>query len=476
MIDLAEVAKRSPQPVQHWILSWREGEHPTTAQADVAVATFVRELGLADHQVVYALHRDTENYHLHLAVNRVHPETERVVTVNNGFDHEVAHRAIARIEMEHGWQREDRGLFVARVDGELERAQARDDRKRQPSTPARDFERRTGERSAERIAAEVAAPIIRAARNWGEMHQALGREGIRFERKGSGAILWVGEAAVKASSAGRECSMAALSKRFGDLQPDFARPSPSPRLRAPEPVEPRWVAWNRYAEERSRAAAERAAARGRVVERHREEWQRVSERQRAERAEALRGSWRGRGDYLNAMRSFLAAGHAQEKAELRDRQKRERAEELLRERFPVFREWLEQRSSSEEEERWHHHRRSSPSIEGRVFVAPEPQDIRTFIATVDRGNVHYRRANDRHAAFTDRGKVVDVHHATDRASVLAALQLSAQKWGTFTVHGEESFQRLCIELARQHGFRIESDRLQNEFLDRRPGPRDLRGR
>ena len=37
MIDLAEVARRSPQPVQHWILSWREGEQPTHAQANEAV-------------------------------------------------------------------------------------------------------------------------------------------------------------------------------------------------------------------------------------------------------------------------------------------------------------------------------------------------------------------------------------------------------------------------------------------------------
>jgi hypothetical protein len=37
MVDLAEMAKRSPQPVQHWILSWREGEQPTAALADQAV-------------------------------------------------------------------------------------------------------------------------------------------------------------------------------------------------------------------------------------------------------------------------------------------------------------------------------------------------------------------------------------------------------------------------------------------------------
>ena len=98
MIDLAEVARRSPQPVQHWILSWREGEQPTHAQANEAVGMFLAEMGLREHQAVYALHRDTHNCHVHIAVNRVHPTTEKVVTVNNGFDLEVAHRAIACIE------------------------------------------------------------------------------------------------------------------------------------------------------------------------------------------------------------------------------------------------------------------------------------------------------------------------------------------------------------------------------------------
>jgi hypothetical protein len=80
MIDLAELAKRSPQPVQHWILSWREGEQPSAAQADDAVRMFLGEMGLVDHQAIYALHQDTNNWHLHLAVNRVNPETEKLVT------------------------------------------------------------------------------------------------------------------------------------------------------------------------------------------------------------------------------------------------------------------------------------------------------------------------------------------------------------------------------------------------------------
>jgi hypothetical protein len=197
-----------------------------------------------------------------------------------------------------------------------------------------------------------------------------------------------------------------------------------------------------------------------MAEHQRDEWRSLTGRQRAERAKVLRGSWRGLGDLLNATRSVLAAKHAQERADLRDRQKRQRAAELAQARFPMFRDWLQQRSPADTEQRWHHHGRSSPSIEGPAFVEPAPQDIRAFMAKVDRGKVHYHQGSDRHAAFTDSGKVIDIHRATDRASVLAALQLSAQKWRTFTVHGDESFRRVCVELAREHGFKIANPELQ----------------
>jgi len=45
MVDLAAVAKRAPQPVQHWIFSWPEGEQPTPNQAEEVVAMFLAELG-----------------------------------------------------------------------------------------------------------------------------------------------------------------------------------------------------------------------------------------------------------------------------------------------------------------------------------------------------------------------------------------------------------------------------------------------
>ena len=233
MIDLAEVARRGSQPVQHWILSWREGEQPTRAQADEAVRMFLDEMGLAEHQAIYALHRDTQNWHLHLAVNRVHPETERLVTVNKGFDHEIAHRAIARIEDRQGWAREAHALYVPRPDGAIERVRSREGGPRQPRARALSFEERTGERSAERVAIEQAAPIIRRAKSWRELHEGLAAEGMRYEKKGSGALLWMGEQPAKASSAGRDCSMSALEKRLGPFEPARDGPAREARPAAP---------------------------------------------------------------------------------------------------------------------------------------------------------------------------------------------------------------------------------------------------
>jgi hypothetical protein len=469
MIDLAETARRSPQPVQHWIMSWRPGEQPTARHAEEAVGTFLDEMGLGEHQVIYALHRDTDNWHLHLAVNRVHPETEKLVTVNNGFDHEVAHRAIARIERLQGWEREPHALYELRPDGRLERPRPRGEAERQPSAQARDFEERAGECSAERIAIGEAAPIIQRAGSWGELHQALAERGMRYEKKGSGALLWVGGQPVKASAAGRDCSLSALRKRLGELEPGSLV---VPALAAPRPLEPTAPLLPAYIQERRKHDEERDSACAAATGRQREERRRLADRQQRERADIFRGSWKGRGALLNATRSVLAARQAQDKAELRERHQLEWAT-LRREkgRFPSYEEWVAQRNRDRAEE-WRHRERRPATIEGRTFDQPAPRDIRAFAAVVAGRTVDYHLAGARGApAFTDRGKRIDIHDSRRRESILAALQLSAQKWGTFNVHGDEKFKRICVELAAEHGFRIANPELLQAIEAERAHPR-----
>ena len=83
------------------------------------------------------------------------------------------------------------------------------------SSSAKDGEAHTATKSAERICQETAAPVIRKARTWEELHQKLAEQGIAFEIKGSGAVLSVGGVIVKASKAGRDISMSKLEARLG---------------------------------------------------------------------------------------------------------------------------------------------------------------------------------------------------------------------------------------------------------------------
>ena len=215
MIALAEESVHSKMPVQHWIFSWQEGEQPTREQVDEAVDIFLSHMGLTGHQTVYALHYDTDNYHLHIAVNRMNEETGKVVQPHKGFDIDAAHRILALIEHGQGWKPQEKARYVVLENGEL--ARRKSGREIKPRQAALDVEHATGEKSAQRIAQERGHDIIRDADSWEDMHRKLAEAGLRFEKKGSGAVIFVGDIAVKASSVDRAFSMKKLCRKWGEF-------------------------------------------------------------------------------------------------------------------------------------------------------------------------------------------------------------------------------------------------------------------
>ncbi len=217
MICLARETTRSRMPVNHWVFSWPEGEQPTPKQVDERVDFFLKEMGLEGHQAIYGLHNDTKNFHVHIAVNRVHPETLKVVRVNNGFDIRQAQKARALIEKMQGWSPLENAPYIVTEEGEV--AKRITPKEPKPTEKAIEFEQATGEKSAQRIAQEKGHDIIKNAKSWEELHEGLEKIGLRFEKKGSGAIIWVGETAVKASSVDRSFSMGKLSKKLGEFVP-----------------------------------------------------------------------------------------------------------------------------------------------------------------------------------------------------------------------------------------------------------------
>jgi hypothetical protein len=161
MVALALEAPRSKDPVDHWLISWKEGEQPTATQCKESVEILKRHLGMgSEHLAVYALHRNTENCHLHVVLNRVDPHSHRVA--DRGWCIDKAHKAIAEIVHRHGWEQESNARYTASNDGKIVLARIASERR--PKSKIMDRENATGEKSCERIAIETAGRFWRTPR------------------------------------------------------------------------------------------------------------------------------------------------------------------------------------------------------------------------------------------------------------------------------------------------------------------------
>jgi hypothetical protein len=79
MKAVAAQNSRVKDPVYHVILSWPQSEKPTDDQAFDCALHAMDAVGMGGHQYVFAIHHDTDNVHLHMTVNRVHPDSYNAV-------------------------------------------------------------------------------------------------------------------------------------------------------------------------------------------------------------------------------------------------------------------------------------------------------------------------------------------------------------------------------------------------------------
>lgn len=477
MVALAEEALRSRDPVEHYVLSWREGERPTPAHIKKAVDLLLDEFGMADHQCLYGLHKDTDNFHLHIMLNRTDPLSGRAERINKGFDIEALHRAIAQIEHEQGWSREEHGRYEVSNEGIVRSESPEKEKVRKPSR-IRDAERRTGEKSALSIAQERVPAMAREAADWQNFHNKLAGQGMEYRLRGAGAILLVGETPVKPSDVDRTLGLSALKKRWGAFE------SPGSNIEkkaapAPEPINDtaKVLGFGDYTKARRLHYAGRKEAKDELNSRIERERKVLVERQREERKKTFAGSWKGRGPELNALRSVLSAKQAGARAELQDKIKDLRKQFSTKHPpgvFPDFEEWVQKTRGKEAADRYRYSGKNREilaeirSTEPVRSKDPEPRDIRDYLPEVFGREIRYSNARGQ-TAFVDSGPKITVLDQSD-ASVLAALQLARQKYGKdLVLTGPEEFQEKVIRLAVRNNIAIANPELQERIQREKEG-------
>nr|WP_277813083.1 TraI/MobA(P) family conjugative relaxase [Dyella ginsengisoli] len=231
---------RVKDPLYHLVISWMEGESPSPDQAFEAVAYTLKQLGFEGHQFVAAIHRDTENVHTHVMVNRVNPESLRAVSPSN--DYYVMDRSMRELEIRQGWGHAPGPYVVVERNGQkiVERAKASEGAakkdKRRPAGAER-MEESAGEESLHTFVRGAPRKAVLAlfkteGVTWAALHQELAKHQLALRRKGQGLAIHSLTAPdvtpVKASSMHEDLSLGRLEKRLGAFEPWDPSLAPAP--------------------------------------------------------------------------------------------------------------------------------------------------------------------------------------------------------------------------------------------------------
>jgi hypothetical protein len=532
--EMRSVAFENPRvadPVYHYQLCWRPGERPSQAQWEEAARKTITDLGFKEHQFLVVAHDDREHFHVHVLINRIHPETYKAHYP--GFSKRELDKSLREIEHAQGWTPSP-GLY--RWDAQLGHAvkNSRDDMEahRERDAVGRVAQKVEHFQDAESLEAYAKGAPARELRDllrkdrqgWQDVHVLLKKHGLELEtaERGGYTVRAIdSELRVKASSvfrdnfSGKE-NRAQLEKQLGKWEPPnrFAQVRTAEETYQPQPKRDP----ERRAQRRAERAADRASLKGeyrqyrteagkslaKLRQRGSEELRKIGAEHRAKRAEVKTlnvGSIEKR-----AIRSVLAAEAVRERAALKFRLDDERAACKPKN----YRDWVTERAArgdcaaiSQLRGFLYQDRRlvqdrgisaDEVSIQGAgagdwrewsdTFDVTEAlhrrqllSDLQTLQGSVEQRTGHVSYLINGKTALWDEGRKIYILDQRE-ATLVAGLEMAVQKFGTrLEVTGTDEQKKQIALTAAKHGLRVEfTDKTAQQFYQWSMNERQVSGR
>lgn len=153
-------------------------------------------LGFKDHQRISVVHHDTDNMHIHVAINKIHPE--RFTIHNPYFDYTKIAGLCEQLESEFNLAHDNHQRVNRHID----------------------MESKAGVESLLGWIRRECLDDIKQADAWQDLHQVLQNHGLEIKERGNGLVFVSSNGvAVKASSVDRSLSKPNLTKRLGNFEP-----------------------------------------------------------------------------------------------------------------------------------------------------------------------------------------------------------------------------------------------------------------
>ena len=190
----------------HMIVSFVEDENPSLETMRAIEEEFVKSLGMQDHQRLSVIHDNTNNLHMHIAINRIDPET---FTIKDPFRDMFTLQNKA-IELEEKYNLKRTNHLP---------------KDREP-VHIKDKEIHSGVTSflswiKEDVAGEIKEVLKDETKSLEDLQKTLNKYNLELRERGAGIVISDKDRSlfVKASDVERGLSKGNLTKRFGEFKP-----------------------------------------------------------------------------------------------------------------------------------------------------------------------------------------------------------------------------------------------------------------
>ncbi len=421
----------------HLIVSFRAGEQPSVDTLRQIEARICDGLGLGEHQRVSAVHNDTDNLHIHIAINKIHPTRG---TMQEPY---YSHRALAdlctTLERDYGLERDNH-----------------EPRQRGAAARAGDLEQHAGVESLVGWIKRECLDEIKGAASWAELHQVMRDNGLALRARGNGMVIEAGDGTIiKASTLARDLSKPALEKRLGAFEASPERQA-APARRSYQKGRPLRLrggldTTELYARYKGAQQTLTAARAGVLAEAKRRKDRAIENAKKA--AAARRAAIKHLTDGRLTKKLLYAQASAALRADLEAINKRhdqERTAIYNEHRRRPWADWLKQQATAGDGQALNalRAREAAQGLKGDTIQGDgqaKPGHAPVIDNITKKGTIIYRAGS---SAVRDDGARLAVSSQADRAGVAAALRMAMERYGErITVSGSVEFKAQVIRAA-----------------------------
>lgn len=424
----------------HLIVSFRAGEQPSADALKAIEERICAGLGYGEHQRVSAVHNDTDNLHVHIAINKIH------LTRHTIHEPYYPHRTLAELcEVLERDYNLDRDNHIPNQRGAAARAA--------------DMERHAGVESLVGWIKRECLEEIRGATSWAELHQVMRDNGLELRARGNGLVIEAGDGtSAKASTLARDLSKSALEARLGGFEaaPE-RREAQVKRSYLKRPVRLRidtTELYARYKDEQKSWTVARAEALAQAKRQKDRAIENAKMQAAAKRAAIKLTDGRLTKKLLYAqVRASLGA----DLAAIRKHYDQERAKHYQRFQRRPWADWLKHQVTQGNTEALTalRARDAAQGLKGNTIEGhgqPRRGDAPAIDNITKKGTIIYRAGR---SAVRDDGDHLQVSREADRDGVQVALRLAMEKYGErITVTGSPEFKAAVIRVAADAQFPI----------------------